>query len=230
MKDISKHLEEKLELLRHKDLSSIDRLDLIDELAMAYQELQHLNRSLAEANEQKSRLLEELRAKSAELEQQTKEDVLTGLYNRRYLDIRLENEFARAKRYRRNLTVIMADIDRFKDINDKYSHQTGDRVLMKVAQIFTDNCRGVDIVARYGGEEFVLVLPETPSNGGILVCERIRRTIEEYQWSEIHPELKVTVSFGLCYDVGLPGHREMLAAADAKMYQAKNEGRNQVKF
>lgn len=230
MKDISKHLEEKLELLRHKDLSSMDRLDLIDELALAYQELQHLNRSLAEANEQKTRLLEELKEKTAELEQQTKEDVLTGLYNRRYMDVRLENEFARAKRYHRNLTVIMADIDHFKSINDNYSHQVGDSVLKKVSQIFVENLRGVDIVARYGGEEFVLVLPETPSNGGILVCERIRKTIEEYDWGSIGEGLAVTVSFGLSYDVGLPGHREMLASADAKMYQAKNEGRNQVKF
>jgi diguanylate cyclase (GGDEF)-like protein len=230
MKDIAKHLEEKLELLRHKDQSSIDRLDLIDELAKAYQELQHLNRSLAEANEQKSRLLEELRAKTAELEKQTKEDALTGLANRRYLDVRLENEFARAKRYRRNLTVIMADIDHFKSINDNFSHQVGDSVLKKISQIFIENLRGVDIVARYGGEEFVLVLPETPSNGGILVCERIRKVIEQYDWQEIQKELKVTVSFGLCYDVGLPSHLEMLAKADAKMYQAKSEGRNQVKF
>lgn len=230
MKDLSKHLEEKLELLRHKDLSSIDRLDLIDELAQAYQELQHLNRSLAGANQQKTRLLEELGAKSAELERQTKEDGLTGLSNRRYLDVRLENEFARAKRYRRNLTVIMADIDYFKKINDSYSHQVGDRVLKKVAQIFFDNCRGVDIVARYGGEEFVLVLPETPSSGGILVCERIRKTIEEHDWAEIQEDLKVTISLGLCYDVGLSSHREMLSKADAKMYQAKKEGRNQVKF
>ncbi|HBZ87738.1 MAG: hypothetical protein A2509_04830 [Candidatus Edwardsbacteria bacterium RIFOXYD12_FULL_50_11] len=230
MKDLSQHLEQKLELLRHKDLSSIDRLDLIDELAQACRELQHLNRSLAEANQQKSKLLEDLGAKTAELEQQTKEDGLTGLYNRRYLDLRLENEFDRAKRYRRNLTVIMADIDRFKNINDTYSHQVGDRVLKKVAQIFTDNCRGVDIVARYGGEEFVLVLPETPSSGGILVCERIRKSIEEYRWAEIQEGLRVTISLGLCYDVGLPSHREMLAEADAKMYQAKNQGRNQVKF
>jgi diguanylate cyclase (GGDEF)-like protein len=230
MTDLSKHLEQKLELLRHQDLSSVDRLDLIDELAQAYQELQHLNRSLAEANQQKSQLLEELRAKSAELEQQTKEDSLTGLSNRRYLDLRLENEFARAKRYRRNLTVIMADIDHFKRINDSFSHQTGDQVLKKVAGIFAENCRGVDIIARYGGEEFVLVLPETPSSGGILVCERIRKTIEEYRWEEIHKDLKVTISLGLCYDVGLASHREMLAAADAKMYQAKDQGRNQVKF
>ncbi len=230
MKDIFKHLEEKLELLRHQDRGSIDRLDLIDELAQAYQELQHLNRSLAEANQQKTILLEELKIKTAALEQQTKEDVLTGLYNRRYLDLRLENEFARAKRYRRNLTVIMADIDHFKRINDSFSHQTGDQVLKKVAGIFVENCRGVDIIARYGGEEFVLVLPETPSSGGILVCERIRRTIEEYRWSEIGEGLKVTVSFGLCYDASLSSHREMLASADAKMYQAKNDGRNQVKF
>jgi len=76
----------------------------------------------------------------------------------------------------------------------------------------------------------VLVLPETPSSGGILVCERIRKSIEEYRWAEIQEGLRVTISLGLCYDVGLPSHREMLAEADAKMYQAKNEGRNQVKF
>ncbi|MCU0606519.1 MAG: diguanylate cyclase [Candidatus Edwardsbacteria bacterium] len=209
---------------------SLDRQKLLDELARAYQEMEDLNRSLAEANEQKTKLLDQLKLQASDLEQQIREDGLTGLYNRRYLDLRIENEFSRAKRYNRNLAVIMADIDRFKLINDTHSHLVGDEVLKVMAHLFRHNLRTVDFVARYGGEEFVLLLPETPSNGAILVCERIRREIEDYKWGALRPGLAVTMSFGLTCDINVADHAAMLAQADAKLYEAKRGGRNQVRF
>ncbi len=217
-------------LKRFGNARVFNRQRLLDELGKAYAEMEALNRSLAEANEQKSRLLDQLRLQTRELEQQSREDPLTGLYNRRYLDFRIENEFTRAKRYNRNLSVVMADLDHFKKVNDTYSHMVGDEVLKVIAHLFRDNLRGVDFVARYGGEEFILLLPETPSNGAILVCERIRREIESYNWEALRPKLRVTMSFGLAYDVNVGDHAAMLAQADARLYEAKRGGRNQVRY
>jgi diguanylate cyclase (GGDEF)-like protein len=215
---------------RLRAIKLFNRRKLLDELTKAYGELEALNKSLAEANEQKTKLLEQLKLQASDLEQQSREDALTGLYNRRYLDFRIENEFTRAKRYSRNLAVIMADIDNFKRVNDTYSHMVGDEVLKVIAHLFRHNLRGVDFVARFGGEEFVLLLPETPSNGAILVCERIRREIEAYNWEAIRPGLKVTMSLGLACDVNVKDHATMLSLADAKLYQAKQNGRNQVRY
>jgi diguanylate cyclase (GGDEF)-like protein len=215
---------------RLRKVQLVNRRKLLDELTKAYGELEALNKSLAEANEQKTKLLDQLKLQARDLEQQSREDALTGLYNRRYLDFRIENEFTRAKRYNRNLAVVMADIDYFKRVNDTYSHMVGDEVLKVIAHLFRDNLRGVDFVARFGGEEFVLLLPETPSNGAILVCERIRREIEAYNWEAVRPGLKVTMSFGLSNDVNVADHTAMLSIADAKLYEAKQNGRNQVRY
>jgi diguanylate cyclase (GGDEF)-like protein len=217
-------------LERFRKIHLFNRRKLLEELTLAYQEMEALNKSLSEANEQKSLLLEQLKLQARDLEQQSREDALTGLYNRRYLDFRIENEFNRAKRYNRNLAVVMVDIDNFKRVNDTFSHMVGDEVLKVGAHLFRENLRGVDFVARYGGEEFVMLLPETPSNGAILVCERIRREVEQYNWEAVRPGLKVTMSFGLCCDVGGKDHTEMLAKADAKLYEAKQNGRNQVRY
>jgi len=217
-------------LERFRKIHLFPRRKLLDELTKAYQEMEALNRSLSEANEQKTQLLEQLRLQAKDLEQQSREDPLTGLYNRRYLDFRLENEFARAKRYSRNLSVVMTDLDFFKKINDTYSHLVGDEVLKIIAHLFRENLRGVDFAARYGGEEFVLLLPETPSNGAILVCERIRREVEQYNWEAVRPGLKVTMSLGLAHDISVTEHTAMLARADAKLYEAKQNGRNQVRY
>lgn len=120
------------------------------ELARAYEEPRDLNQSLREADKQKTQLL-------AQLEKQNKEDGLTGLFNRRYLDRRLAEEFRRAQRHHRSLAVALADLDYFKRINDRLSHAVGDEVLRTVARIFRLNVRETDVVARYGGEEFALM-------------------------------------------------------------------------
>ncbi len=217
-------------LERFRKIHLFPRHKLLEELTKAYQEMEALNKSLSEANEQKTLLLEQLKLQAKDLEQQSREDPLTGLYNRRYLDFRLENEFARAKRYNRNLAVVMTDLDFFKRVNDTYSHLVGDEVLRVIAHLFRENLREVDFAARYGGEEFVLLLPETPSNGAILVCERIRREVEQYNWEAVRPGLKVTISLGLAHEVNVADHTAMLAAADAKLYEAKQNGRNQVRY
>lgn len=192
--------------------------------------LRNLQKSLQEANEVKTVLLEQLRQQADLLEQQTREDCLTGLYNRRELDQRLALEFQRTRRFGHPLTVVMADIDFFKGVNDRFSHQVGDEVLKAVAGILQGSCRVTDFVARYGGEEFTLFLPETTVTNGVVLCEKIRRAIEAYDWDRIQPDLTVTISMGLAEDRGLTDHDALLRAADDKLYEAKHSGRNQVRY
>jgi diguanylate cyclase (GGDEF)-like protein len=192
-----------------------------DELAKANARLAALNLDLAASDAQKSRLV-------AELERQTREDSLTGLANRRRLDQRLRDEFDRAARYGRPLAVAIADIDHFKDVNDRWTHAVGDAVLKQVANVLAGEVRHTDLVARYGGEEFVLVLVETGAEAAANVCEKVRLAIASHDWSGIAPGLSVTVSIGWCADTSLPGPESMLGAADAALYRAKAAGRNRT--
>ncbi|ACF14509.1 diguanylate cyclase and serine/threonine protein kinase with TPR repeats [Chloroherpeton thalassium ATCC 35110] len=200
------------------------------ELRQAYDEMKKLNESLEKANQQKSELLEKLREQAEALDRQAREDALTKLANRRHFDQRFAEEFERAERYGHHLTMVISDIDFFKKINDKYSHQIGDEVLKQMAKIFTSSCRSVDLVARYGGEEFVFLFPETPLEKGAMACEKIRKNVESFDWSSIAKGLKVTISLGLCENKMVEKREEMVTKADEKLYEAKNNGRNQVRY
>ena len=191
------------------------------ELTEANAELEHLTRSLQEADREKSALL-------ARLERQAQEDPLTGLYNRRHFDAELEKEFARARRFTLPMSVALLDLDHFKRINDTFSHAVGDEVLRVTAQLFKAHFREVDTVARYGGEEFVLLLPQTGARDATLTCESFRRTVEAYPWDGLQPDLRVTVSVGISDDLNVDTHEKLLAKADDKLYRAKREGRNQT--
>ena len=191
------------------------------ELATANARLGALNLELAAADAQKSRLL-------VELERETREDSLTGLANRRRLDERLTEEFERATRYGRPLTVAIADLDHFKDVNDRYTHVAGDEVLKAVGRVLAASVRHTDLVARYGGEEFVLLLVETGADAAQAACEKVRLALERHDWASLRHGLAITVSVGWCADTGLADGQSMLAAADAALYRAKAAGRNRV--
>jgi len=199
-----------------------------EKLTRANIELEQLNKMIHKGNDYRSRLVEKLTEQSRELDHLSKTDSLTGLHNRRHLDEVLAQEFVRAQRYNDPLTVAMVDIDDFKKVNDRLSHRAGDESLRAIAGILRQNCRGVDFIGRYGGEEFVLVFPETAVLQALHVCERIRKTVEEYNWERIGKGLKVTVSIGLSGDTALPSHEKLLDSADAQMYRAKKQGKNQV--
>jgi diguanylate cyclase (GGDEF)-like protein len=169
-----------------------------------------------------------IQRQKAELERQNREDSLTRLYNRRYVDLQMEQEFQRAIRYRRPLAVALADLDWFKRVNDEFSHQVGDQVLIIAAKILQATLRNVDIVSRYGGEEFLMVLPETTLKDARHVCEKSRAAVEEYPWHEVRPGLRVTVSFGIAEVGGHETANDLIATADRKLYEAKNSGRNRV--
>ena len=155
-------------------------------------------------------------------------DGLTGLKNHRAFQERMGEEFDRARRYALPLSLIMVDVDKFKDYNDAYGHPAGDEVLRRVARILEGSVRDCDFTARYGGEEFVLILPQTDSEGAYAIAERSRIAIEAFAW-EMRP---VTASFGMAsLSLSLTGSADgaaLLAQADELLYLAKANGRNQV--
>lgn len=184
------------------------------DLAKAHEELRQSNAKIAE----QARLLRE----------QSIRDELTELFNRRFFDEQVLRMYAEAVRYGQPLTLLIGDLDRFKEINDRYSHATGDQVLRTVARILQSNIRDSDLVARYGGEEFVIAFCHASTPQAIPLADRLRRLIEEHPWHEIHPDLKVTISMGLCSELTLGSFERMLAVADANLYHAKATGRNRL--
>jgi diguanylate cyclase (GGDEF)-like protein len=160
-------------------------------------------------------------------------DGLTGLFNRRALDLHIESEWQRARRQGDALSVLFVDIDRFKLFNDFYGHAEGDRVLAAVAgAIRAASRRATDMVARYGGEEFTVVLPATPAAGAVKIAEEVRAQVAALGIVHEHSEYGgVTVSIGCatCVPQENTGAQALLRAADAELYAAKEAGRNQVK-
>jgi len=160
-----------------------------------------------------------------ELERLSVTDALTGLYNRRHLMGTLANEVQRSRRLRRTFSVLLADVDHFKQYNDTQGHLGGDAALVKIAEILRQTTRGVDTVARYGGEEFVVMLIEAPIATAAAVGERLRARVA----AEDFGAGRLTVSVGAAeYPTHGETPEELIASADAAMYQAKNEGRDRV--
>lgn len=159
-------------------------------------------------------------------------DGMTKLYLHRYFQSRFDEELERTKRYQRNLSVIMIDIDHFKKFNDTYGHQTGDEVLKMVAGVIKTRARKSDICARYGGEEFAVILPETGEDGGVKLGEYIRKEIEEAVLTVDNKKLRVTISLGVsCYSVESAldlSKEELIKRADKALYKSKESGRNRV--
>lgn len=166
----------------------------------------------------------------AELKSLAETDGLTGLYNRRYLDRRLEAECRRAERHGVSLSIYIFDIDDFKKYNDKYGHLEGDDILRELSNLIKENVRTSDIPARYGGEEFLVILPHSDYEGAKNAADRLRATIENHRFKvERHGDHRLTVSGGVA--TAHKGHMEVsdfLASADAALLQAKSQGKNRV--
>ncbi len=166
-----------------------------------------------------------------ELERLSVTDRLTELYNHGYLQQRLEEEFERAARFGHTLSLIMLDIDDFKQYNDRYGHPKGDKVLQAVSSIIRQNLREIDVAARYGGEEFVVVLPETDVAGALAVAERIRKSMSQHPFPS-HDDagpVTQTISLGVAtYPIHATTPSRLIETADKAMYEAKRFGKNQV--
>lgn len=213
-------LSAEIELVKVRHEQEVSHLRNV-ELARANALLERQKGDLERANELLERQAEELDKLSVH-------DSLTGVNNRRYLDRHLAEEMQRSQRHGHPLSVAIIDADHFKDVNDRFSHRIGDVVLRTMMQIVCARKRRTDAVARYGGEEFVVVFPETTVEQAAIAAEGLRAAIEGYDWSEVHPELKVTVSIGVASNRAAADPQSLLDAADTCLYQAKNSGRNRV--
>lgn len=191
------------------------------------QELTEVNTQLTELNQQNEVLMARLEKQTAHLAQQAIRDPLTGLYNRRYLDSVMEQEMVTAVQNGQALPIAILDLDNFKQINDRFSHQTGDVVLTTAAKILRKCSRPGDILVRYGGEEFLILLPGATPQQALDICEQIRASLANHNWKRVHPELVVTVSIGVCCDP-LTDPKAALLHADKHLYRAKCSGKNAV--
>jgi diguanylate cyclase (GGDEF)-like protein len=154
-------------------------------------------------------------------------DGLTGIFNRRYFEVRIAEEIERARRFGAGMALIMIDIDQFKRLNDEFGHLLGDEVLRQVSSIFHQQLRKIDVVCRYGGEEFAILLSQTDPQHALGVAEKLRRLVETWQFPGVPRAVTISVGAATCPDHGSTPD-ELVKAADAGMYAAKQAGRNRA--
>ena len=169
----------------------------------------------------------ELETTNARLKETSFKDEVTGLYNRRFFSLRLEEELSRYRRFNHPVSVVLLDLDNFKAVNDDFGHMMGDETLREVSQILMKHSRGINVVSRYGGDEFAVLLVETSKAGARLYADRIREVVAKYPFS--HGRV-ITASFGVA---SLPDDEagtaeDLFRAADEALYAAKRAGKNQV--
>jgi diguanylate cyclase (GGDEF)-like protein len=197
-----------------------------DALVAKNRELESVVRELAEAHAELERRTMQLEGLQGKLREQADRDWLTGLHNRRYL----ARELARlaAESASGPLSVAVLDLDRFKQINDRFGHETGDRVLVRVAALLVAELRGADVIVRTGGEEFVVVMPDTEAPAAAACCERLRLAINREPWDRIEPGLSLTTSIGLASGDEAGELDALNRLADRRLYEAKRAGRDRV--
>ena len=169
----------------------------------------------------------ELETTNSRLKEFSFKDDVTGLYNRRFFSIRLEEEISRYRRFNHPVSVVLLDLDGFKDVNDRLGHAAGDEILRDIAQILLKHSRGINVISRYGGDEFAVLLVETPKAGARLYADRIRQVVSTYPFSH---GCRITASFGvssLPEDVAAAPD-DIVKTADEALYAAKRAGKNKV--
>jgi diguanylate cyclase (GGDEF)-like protein len=169
----------------------------------------------------------ELERSNAQLKELSFKDDVTGLYNRRFLSIRLVEELSRFRRFNHPVSIVLLDLDGFKAVNDEFGHAAGDETLRDIAQILMKHSRGINVVSRYGGDEFAILLVETSKLGATVFAERIRGAIAAHPFSHGRP---ITASFGIVSlpEDGVSLAEDLLRVADEALYAAKRGGKNRV--
>jgi diguanylate cyclase (GGDEF)-like protein len=205
---------------------------LLSFIALWSWKLSRLNRQLSQevdlrqqAEQELTQANESLNNKNRELEVLSSTDALTGIANRLQIEKSLDNELSQTNHNQQLLSILLLDIDHFKNINDTYGHPIGDEVLQGVAQILRDNTRERDIVGRWGGEEFLIILPETDLSLALRLAEKLRATLAAEQFPTID---QVTASFGVAEALDDISARHLVQRVDVALYQAKEQGRNRV--
>ena len=184
------------------------------------------NNEVVELNARVRKLEVEL----AKAKEDAKEDFLTKLNNKRALDELLAHKEAEFERYGRNFSIIMFDLDHFKDVNDNYGHDAGDAVLSAFAKILKKEARTVDVVGRFGGEEFMAILSEADTKGGVVFAEKVRVHVEKARFMYKGERINVTVSSGVSERKKHTSVKNAINSSDEYLYKAKKDGRNQVAY
>jgi diguanylate cyclase len=209
-----------------------DKVRLVVSYLMIENENMRTRTTELQGNLEKSqRQIERLKSNLAAAEAQGLSDPHTGLKNRRSFDITLAAEIAAARSGSNPLSLVMADIDHFKSVNDRYGHPAGDDVLKWFSKILSNNMKGRDTVARYGGEEFAIILPQTSLENAATLAGQIRNHLEAQLWKKPgapNTMLKITASFGVAQLHDGEGTSGLIQRADAKLYESKVGGRNRV--
>ena len=209
----------------------VQQSDEVDSLMHSFSRmLGTIEQQASDVNEYARRLdtaYKELESTSAQLKEFSFKDEVTGLYNRRFFSIRLEEEVSRYRRFNHPVSVVLLDLDGFKAVNDDLGHGAGDETLRAMAEILLKESRGINVICRYGGDEFAVLLVETSKGGARLYADRIRYVLST--WTFAHGR-RVTASFGIASlpeDVA-PAAEELIRAADEALYAAKRAGKNRV--
>jgi two-component system cell cycle response regulator len=193
----------------------LGRFDLASENERLMVELKKVNAELTETN--------------VRLEDISRRDDLTGIFNRRYLMEMLHVEFARAIRYHSPLSLAIFDLDHFKSVNDTFGHTTGDRVLIQFVDTIRDRLRKTDTFGRYGGEEFAIIITETPLEQAMILCEELRDVISRIPFGHGHSPIRLTTSAGVATIAReMDDKDDLINLADKSLYSAKEEGRDRV--
>ncbi|MCX8057860.1 MAG: diguanylate cyclase [Spirochaetes bacterium] len=193
-----------------------------EEEAYPIKEIEDRNKVLQKLVDEKT---EELKQANLELEKIAVTDKLTGLNNRSNLEKFLISELERSTRYNRPFSIIMIDIDHFKETNDKFGHIVGDKVLQQFSKLIYENLRKSDICGRWGGEEFIIICPETDIDGAYLLADKLRKIIEKNDFNIVHFK---TASFGVTSFNKNDNYETIIERVDKALYEAKNSGRNKV--
>jgi diguanylate cyclase (GGDEF)-like protein len=205
---------------------------LITPISLNRQSTEQLNKTLDVAKNYIEEALPVIQAKrfARELEEMATKDQLTGLYNRRYLEISLQQIIAGVKRRGTQMGILMCDMDFFKQVNDTHGHDAGDIVLTKLSAILRESVRSADLVIRFGGEEFLILLLDIQEGQTPKVAEKIRAAVEGYTFQLQGTDIKKTLSIGTAVFPGTGGNGiwEVIKQADVALYKAKDSGRNQV--
>lgn len=215
----------------HESLKAEQVRIIISYLMIENEKMKARTANLQANLENSQRQIERLKTNLATAEAQGVSDPLTGLKNRRGFDVILSAQVAASRSGNQPLSLILADIDHFKAINDRYGHPAGDDVLRWFSRILSSNVKGRDTVARYGGEEFAVILPATPLENALKVAAHIKAQLEQQVWQKPgapNTLLRVTASFGVAQLNEGEGTSGLVTRADSKLYEAKTGGRNRV--
>lgn len=222
---------ESLEAGRFQHLMTDERFKdniLLPELLQLHELYRTLSQRTERMAREKNRLETQLGNMSRSLDLATRIDPMTGLANRRAIMEMIEQEFSRASRHQRATSIIMADLDYFKKVNETHGFNTGDDVLVEVSRVLKGCLRNEDICSRWGGEEFLVLLPETTLDGALAVANKIRESVAMTEFKVNRPGIHITISLGVCEYNADQNIFEAISRADQALHQAKMGGRNRA--